>query len=379
MDEVGHTIRIANSIFPVNNGLYTITSVAPAFGTGSVDWNIGIAENLSFVTASADDVDVFFDMQNTCLATIGYDGGIGNDENDIVLMYKNPAMQTWKYVYGINQGETVSLDAYSIEDDPQIQFRLKYKKSVSSVYTENILGTNDIYMNFVVNGTEGINTLPATTTPFVVNLNGFAESIGSPLTGVQWSVISGPSGAVNTFSAPTNTVTNFVTDLFGSYVIALTATNANGQTAVDMLTLNLIEQVNQPPVAVAKWGDGTQAPKNITWQVVQPITAIWYGLYQAQLSSASSSDDGYIVGQYWQYNLNNAGWTDLTSNAPLFPSAVSPAQSINTDGNWKFRVKVKDNFGLTSNWSNDLILDITGSQMGGNPLYLFQMQICGGR
>lgn len=255
---------------------------------------------------------------------------------------------------------------------------MKYKKSVSSVYTENILGTNDIYMNFVVNGTEGINTLPATTTPFVVNLNGFAESIGSPLTGVQWSVISGPSGAVNTFSAPTNTVTNFVTDLFGSYVIALTATNANGQTAVDMLTLNLIEQVNQPPVAVAKWGDGTQAPKNITWQVVQPITAIWYGLYQAQLSSASSSDDGYIVGQYWQYNLNNAGWTDLTSNAPLFPSAVSPAQSINTDGNWKFRVKVKDNFGLTSNWSNDLILDITGSQMGGNPLYLFQMQILSG-
>lgn len=84
------------------------------------------------------------------------------------------------------------------------------------------------------------------------------------------------------------------------------------------------------------------------------------------------------MGQYWQYNLNNAGWTDLTSNAPLFPSAVSPAQSINTDGNWKFRVKVKDNFGLTSNWSNDLILDITGSQMGGNPLYLFQMQILSG-
>jgi len=87
-----------------------------------------------------------------------------------------------------------------------------------------------------------------TTLPFTVNLVGFVESGGSALTGITWSLVSGPVGAITSFSAPTSAITNFLANQYGTYTLKLTGTNAAGLTAEDSIVLYMSQAANIPPV-----------------------------------------------------------------------------------------------------------------------------------
>lgn len=212
------------------------------------------------------------------------------------------------------------------------------------------------------------------------NLSGSIESIGSPLSSSLWTVASKPEGANTVFGNANAQTTNFFGDKFGTYELKLSGANAAGNTADDTMIIQINEITNYPPTAVAKWSASNADPiQNVTWQVYNPTNGTWYGYYSVSLFAGSSSDpDGYIVGYHWQFNYENAGWQDLTTDAPNFPSTPTASKEIRGDGAWKFRVRCKDNVGAISNWSNEITLNITGSNTTVTPLNTFALTYLSG-
>ena len=249
-----------------------------------------------------------------------------------------------------------------------------------------VLNSNNVEVNLNDNNGSAVGTIwnatgnpQSTITKVTWNLNGNIDSIGSPLSSAVWSVVSSPNDSSYVFGDENAPITTFFGDKFGSYVLKLSASNSAGQSAEDTVSITITEIQNQNPVAVAKWSDNTNTPKTISWQTYNPYTGTWYGYYSAIMNASSSYDpDGYIAGYYWQFNYNNSGWQDVDNTASTYPNTPSISKLIQGDGNWKFRVKSKDNIGSVSNWSNELVMDITGSTSSIVPLDVFSLQILSG-
>lgn len=260
----------------------------------------------------------------------------------------------------------------------------KYYIKVVCELFGHVLESNTVQIDMLANSATGFtwnaSGSPVTTvTPVTIQLNGNVDSVNSPVADQAWTVVSKPEGSVVVFGNSGSAITNMSGDTFGVYELKLSATNANAQSAEDTMIITLIEQPNAAPTAVAKWGDGTTSDKTVAWQTSNPYTGDWYGYYQAAVSASASSDsDGFIVGYHWQFNLNNGGWQDIDSGSQFFPNVVALSKVIQIDGNWKFRVRVKDNFGSISNWSADLVLNITGSANTVQPLSSFTLQTVSG-
>ncbi|SIT20108.1 PKD domain-containing protein [Chryseobacterium gambrini] len=319
------------------------------------------------------------------LIELGIEDGAGTDINTCRLYYKKQSSSQW-YSDGssVYNGTQTEILFNNIVNQGEI---LDFKLGVYISGSTTEIFSNQLSLSYyeINNATEGEirfpdewiaqNSVQSVLTPFTINLNGSVQLSGSTLNSVSWEVISGPAGAAFSFGNSTNVVTTFSTNTFGTYILRLSASNSSAQSSSDEVTIIINRQMNASPVAVATWNDGTDGVLTVEWDTYDPYSATWYGFYQAQLSGSASSDsDGHIVGYYWQYNLNGSGWNDFETASPTFPNIPTPTKSIETNGNWKFRFKVKDDFGTISNWSNELILNITDTKTG-IPSNLFALNI----
>ena len=82
----------------------------------------------------------------------------------------------------------------------------------------------------------------------VINLSGYVDSFGSPVTSTLWTVAASPAGSVVTFGDATMPSTTFTANMFGTYTLLLTATNGDGTTSTDTVVITLVQNTNLPPV-----------------------------------------------------------------------------------------------------------------------------------
>jgi len=210
------------------------------------------------------------------------------------------------------------------------------------------------------------------------NLNGLVESIGATVTNTEWEFISSPSGSNPTIDDINSENTFFITDVFGIYVLRLNGENSNGDTAYDEVTFNIAEISNLLPTAIAKWAlDNTDTPKTDT------VNAFTNPVFPIALQGGFSSDaDGTIIGYHWQWRKvsgDGFGWYDIDTNSSTFPNTPNPIKNIPSlpltadsppnvsgmggSGTYEFRVRVKDNFGGISDWSNSLQFGLTATNV----------------
>ena len=80
---------------------------------------------------------------------------------------------------------------------------------------------------------------PASTRPLVaVTLTGNAtDPDGGVITAWNWTLVSAPTGATGSFSAPNARITQFTPNLVGVYTVRLTVTDDEGQTATCTTTV----------------------------------------------------------------------------------------------------------------------------------------------
>ncbi len=99
------------------------------------------------------------------------------------------------------------------------------------------------------------------------------DSDGDAIVSWAWAIDSSPAGSTPLLDEPTSQVTGFVTDVEGSYVVSLVASDRRDSSRPDMVAVSVA--ANPPPVAVIS-ADVTTG--------VAPLTV--------NLDSAQSSDSG---------------------------------------------------------------------------------------
>ncbi|OJJ19064.1 hypothetical protein BKI52_19795 [marine bacterium AO1-C] len=184
-------------------------------------------------------------------------------------------------------------------------------------FTRNGSTTSTVTTNA---GSDDTITLPTSS----YSLNGTATSSDATATlTYAWTQISGPGTA--TFSNPAlanSTVTGL---LEGTYVFRLTASDSNGATNADDVTITVLPLPNMPPVANA----------GVDLSITLPTNTI-------ALDGSASNDDIGIVAYAWSQvsGPNTASFDDA--------SLVTPTVSGLVMGNYVFRLMVTDGSGASS-------------------------------
>jgi hypothetical protein len=179
-------------------------------------------------------------------------------------------------------------------------------------------------------GTNQTITLPTNT----VTLTSAASSDpGGSITSRQWSVQSGPAGAV--IQSPTAIQTVVSGLIEGAYIFKVVVTDDGGLTSSDTVTITVLPKPNVPPVA--------NAGANVT--IIQPAST-------ATLSGSGSTDpDGSIVAYLWT-QLAGAPATITT------PTNISTTVTGLAAGNYTFQLQVTDNNGAAATDAVDVIVQI---------------------
>ena len=149
---------------------------------------------------------------------------------------------------------------------------------------------------------------------------GSATDTDGTVTGYLWTKLSGPSGPVITSpTSPTTTITGLTP---GTYVYQLQATDNNGATGVDNVTI--LVTANQNPVANAG------VDKNITL----PTNTV-------SVTGSGTDSDGSIVSYLW---TKVSGPSTFTIASPT--SATTNINNL-VQGTYVFQLQVTDNLGGT--------------------------------
>ncbi len=370
---IGRTFVVTGSSTAANNKVYLITNaVHSPIAPSSVGlWDITVAEIIT-PTSFAEQVNIYWNTSSNVTATAEIDYGLGNDFIDVGLMCDDGTGNHWQNTPNIQTGVAFSLNGYLMGWGGSKNFKLKYRRVGNPTY----LYSNVISVVFQ-SGNIATSALVAPIIPLSFNLNGFIDSIGSVLVSSLWSVISQPIGSNVTIGNVSSPVTTFIASMFGTYVLRLTATNAAGTSSYDEITINLNQIANSLPVAQAKWtDDNTITPRAITTNTYDANG----GSYLVNLQGAFSTDsDGVVAGYNWQWRKTTGdgllfAWQDMyATTGPSLGDSSTPAaiifaistfgSSIFGSGHYEFRLRVKDNVGGVSAWSNTLVLDLTVSSV----------------
>ncbi|HAS44330.1 MAG TPA: hypothetical protein DCS93_27885 [Microscillaceae bacterium] len=167
-------------------------------------------------------------------------------------------------------------------------------------------------------GTDDAITLP--TNSYTLNGSASSSDLAATLT-YTWTQVSGPGTA--TFADSTLASTTVTSLVEGTYIFRLTATDSNGASASDDVTITVLPLPNTPPVANA----GTD------FSVTLPTTTT--------LNGSASTDDSGIVSYAWSQvsGPNTASFDDA--------SLVSPTISGLVAGNYVFSLTVTDGSGAS--------------------------------
>lgn len=169
----------------------------------------------------------------------------------------------------------------------------------------------------VVAGEDKTLFLPTTT----VTISGSASDSDGSIASYSWTKTSGPPLTMANANSPTVTINNLVA---GSYVLRLVATDDDGDTAFDEVTITVFAgPVNQAPVANAGPNQTIVSPNNTT-----------------ALSGSGFDPDGSIVSYQW---------SQISGPSSTLESPTSPTLLVNNlvVGSYVFQLAVKDNLGAT--------------------------------
>lgn len=154
-------------------------------------------------------------------------------------------------------------------------------------------------------------------------LRGSATDADGTVASYSWSRVSGPS--TFTLATPLAAVTNLTSLIQGTYVFRLTATDNDGATSSDDVTVTVSPPVNLPPTA--------NAGNNITLTLPTNSTT---------LNGSGADIDGTIASYAW---TRVSGPATYTLGAP---NAGSTTLSGLVAGTYVFRLTVTDNAGATA-------------------------------
>ena len=183
--------------------------------------------------------------------------------------------------------------------------------------TVNVIPADSNHPPKVVAGEDKTVFLPTNT----IILSGSASDTDGSIAGYSWSKMSGPPLTMQNSTSPTVTLNNLVS---GSYVLRLAATDNDGETAFDEVTVTVFAgPVNQSPIANAGPNQTIVAPNNTT-----------------ALSGSGFDPDGSIA----SYN-----WSQLSGPASTLENANSPTLLVNNlvVGSFIYQLTVTDDLGAT--------------------------------
>ncbi|MCX8526130.1 hypothetical protein OF897_19630 [Chryseobacterium formosus] len=302
----------------------TFTKVAMKYGTPVLRKikNIGSPPNYG---AHANPSDRF-------LIELGIENGLGTDINTCRLYYKKQSSTAWysdgSSVY--NGSHTDALFSNIINQGEILDFRLGvYILGTTTEIFSNVLSVPYSELN---NATEGEIRIPdewiapgtvqSVFYPFIVNLNGHAESIGSQLGATLWEVVSSPAGSVFSFGNTANLATTFTADIFGTYVLRLSATNSSGQSASDDMKIIFIQKQSSRPAVSIAWADGSVTQKSCT----EPICNF-------TITVDATDPDGDIVNIHVLKKIDNGAWNVFIPKL----STNTFTDYINTEGKQEYQ------------------------------------------
>ncbi len=189
-------------------------------------------------------------------------------------------------------------------------------------------GTGQINLPPAVDaGVNQVITLPTNS----VSVTGTATDSGT-IVSTLWTQVSGPSTAsiINPILL-TTTISNLVV---GTYVFRLTATDNQGASSSDSVTIivNAAVPVNVPPIANAGPDQNIQLPSNVI------------------LTGSATDSDGTIVSYLW---TRVSGPNTPTINTPS--NAVTSVSGL-AEGTYVFRLTATDNNGATD--TDDTVITV---------------------
>jgi hypothetical protein len=188
-------------------------------------------------------------------------------------------------------------------------------------------------------GTDKTVTLPASS----VSLTGTASDADGTVASYLWTKVSGSGGTIASANSATTNITGLTA---GSYVFSLKATDNQGATATDNVTVTVGgTTTNQPPTVNA----GTD--KLIT----MPLNSV-------SLTGTASDPNGTIASYLWT-KVSGSGGTIASANA-----ATTNITGL-TAGSYVFSLKATDNQGATA--TDNVTVTVNGATQDGgdNPGY----------
>lgn len=173
----------------------------------------------------------------------------------------------------------------------------------------------------VVNaGTDKNITLPTNSITQV----GSATDADGTVVSYAWTKISGP--ATFTIASPTSSTTSISNLVAGTYVFQLTATDNQGATGTDQMTVTVNPAPNQPPVSNAG-----------------PDQTLTLPTSSSTFAGSASDADGTITSHTWSF-LAGPGPTPTIAVPSSYTSGVA---NMTVAGTYRFRLTVTDNNGAT--------------------------------
>lgn len=193
-----------------------------------------------------------------------------------------------------------------------------------------------------------------------VNLSGYADALGSPVTSTLWSIVSSPAGSVPVLGSPTSLNSTLKVDKFGVYELMLTCTNAEAISSSDNVVITFNQSANSNPViSNVLTAAATKDLSNTTTPV--PLG----GWYESSCTIVASDPDGDPL----SYQLVEVDMYDPISGTIGNPVPNSDVNITQTAAGNTFNIK---DMRLPS--TNNVIITIEG-----NRIYYFKAIVSDGR
>jgi hypothetical protein len=161
-----------------------------------------------------------------------------------------------------------------------------------------------------------------------------SDPAGSPLT-TAWVLASRPAGSSATLSAATGARSSLSPDVFGDYVVTMTATDAQGASNSHTTTIRV---ANRRPLALIAMQTAPDAQPSAPTALLPPGT-------QVTLRGDGSTDaDGDRLVYAWSIDARPDGSKAMLSSA----TSATPTFVPDGDGHYVFRLRVTDPAGAFS-------------------------------
>lgn len=194
----------------------------------------------------------------------------------------------------------------------------------------------------------------------VENFTGVIVSMdpGANVIGRTWGIVNGPSGAVVASTGPNSVNYTFSTP--GEYTLMFSVTISDGTdttTGTDTVTVNVVAEAVELPMASLKWSDGTTSVKSYTGNTPYPI--LLYGL-ALNLGATTKSDKEFAYRVRLNSTMPWGPWVyDIFEEVDETPNSNTAAFLVTQNhGEVSFKVRFRNSEGVWSADSNILLASV---------------------